>query len=304
MASEKKVALITGGASGLGLAVASSLAARGDWELHLVDLNATAGAAAVDSVPFTFFHQADITDYRSLAQSFKDTFARTRRLDFVFANAGVAEQSSFYKRHETADGGLEPPPAPDLLMSRIMFDGAINTCYLALHYFRLSPKDIDKSIVVTSSCGGLYPATYTPIYTSIKAGNIGLMRAIASPYYHWEGVRVNAICPGVVKTNLLNESQWSQFDSNFLTPIETVQRAVLVLIDNKDPEPQEKTRIDGVNKEKKGVLWGETVELIGPDYYFREPPQISGVPMESVMRATDIVAMGADNVAIFNGRES
>ena len=45
MAPTRKVALITGGASGMGLAVAQALAARGEWDIHIVDMNVAAGEA-------------------------------------------------------------------------------------------------------------------------------------------------------------------------------------------------------------------------------------------------------------------
>lgn len=300
MPAEQKVALITGGASGMGLAVARSLAARGGWDLHLLDLNLTAGAAAAESLPSATFHQVDITDYNSLGASFKAMFTKTRRLDFVFANAGIAEKSNAYTRHETGNDGLDPPPKPDILITKIMFDGVISTCHLALHYFRLSPEEIDKSIVITASCGALYPSNYSPTYSAVKSGNVGWMRAIAKPYYYFAGVRVNAICPGTVKTNLLNNEQWQQFPDEFFTPVETIQKAVLVLIDGKDLEPKEKTRIDGEIPEKKGVFWGEAVEVCGPNYYFREGNKFCDAAMEAVMKATDIVAMNPGDVKVLN----
>lgn len=301
MASGRKVALITGGASGMGLAVATSLAARGGWDLHLVDLNPSAGAAAAQSLPSATFHQADITDYDSLAKAFKNSFTKARRLDFVFANAGIAEKKNFYQKHETGNDGLDPPPKPDALMTRIMFDGVISTSHLALHYFRLSPKEIDKSIVITSSCGGIYPSNYSPTYTAIKTGNVGWMRAIAKPYYYFDGVRVNAICPGTVKTNLLSNEQWQQFPEEFFTPVETIQRAVLMLVDGKDTEPASKTRIDGVDDEKKGVFWGEAVECCGPNHYFREANKYCDQAMEAVMKATDIVTLNPGDVKVLDG---
>lgn len=61
----KKVAFITGGASRMGLAVATSLASRTNegWDLHLVDLNASAGESAVSSLgPKAHFHKTNVTD--------------------------------------------------------------------------------------------------------------------------------------------------------------------------------------------------------------------------------------------------
>lgn len=80
-----KVGLITGGASGMGYAVAKALAAKGDWELNLLDMHAERGAEAAKDLD-AVFHQVNVTDYSSLAGAFKAVFTRHRRLDFVFAN--------------------------------------------------------------------------------------------------------------------------------------------------------------------------------------------------------------------------
>ena len=52
----------------------------------------------------------------------------------------------------------------------------ITTTYLARHYMRKSPKDADESIVMTASCGGLYPSYYSPMYTATKHDVVGFMR--------------------------------------------------------------------------------------------------------------------------------
>ena len=70
-----KVALITGGASGMGLAVAEALAKRGDWDLHFVDLNAESRKAAASSLSAQF-HQTNVTDYSSLTSAFENTFKK------------------------------------------------------------------------------------------------------------------------------------------------------------------------------------------------------------------------------------
>jgi NAD(P)-dependent dehydrogenase (short-subunit alcohol dehydrogenase family) len=92
----KKVALITGGASGMGLAVAEALAARTneEWDLHLVDLNADSLTKVTSSLKNAHAHQANVTDYASLVSAFESAWSKSGRLDFVFANAGIAERDS------------------------------------------------------------------------------------------------------------------------------------------------------------------------------------------------------------------
>jgi NAD(P)-dependent dehydrogenase (short-subunit alcohol dehydrogenase family) len=92
----KKVAFITGGASGMGFAVAEALAARTneEWDLHLVDLNADNLKKATASLKNAHSHQTNVTDYASLTSAFESAWSKSGRLDFVFANAGIVERDS------------------------------------------------------------------------------------------------------------------------------------------------------------------------------------------------------------------
>lgn len=151
-----KVALITGGASGMGLAVATALSARGNWTLHLVDLNETAGKDAASSLPNAQFHKTNVTSYASLSSTFETAFKTSGQLDFVFANAGIVERDNFYEVFDAGTSGTAPPPEPNQLSIDINLKAVVNTSVLALHYFRLSPhKGKDASLIMTASCGGL-----------------------------------------------------------------------------------------------------------------------------------------------------
>jgi len=151
----------------MGLAVATALAQRGDWILHIIDLNPERGEDVATKLTNTTFHKVDVTDYDSLAAAFKHAFTFSgRRLDFVFGNAGVIEKHNFYATH---DRGNEPPPEADLLSVDVNLKGVMLTSHLALHYFRQSPhKGQGASLVLTASCGALYPSYYSPSYTAAK----------------------------------------------------------------------------------------------------------------------------------------
>ena len=185
----------------MGLAVAKALASRGGWNIHLLDLNAERGKEAAKEVANSTFHQTNVTDYDSLAAVFQKVWETERRLDFVFANAGIVERFSFYASHDTS----KPPPPPDLTVVDINLKSVINTSWLAQHYFRQSKDSENKNLVMTASCGGLYPSPASPSYSAAKFGVVGLMRSIAQHYYKEDGVRVNAICPATVRTNLLEK---------------------------------------------------------------------------------------------------
>ncbi|KAJ1329813.1 15-hydroxyprostaglandin dehydrogenase (NAD) [Microdochium nivale] len=328
MVSDKRTAIITGGASGMGLAVAHALARAGGWDVTVVDLNADAGAAAADAITqqscsasasstsnpsSATFQQADCTEYAALASAFQATFARAGRLDFVYANAGIAERANFYAAHDT---GSAPPPPPDLLVSKINLDAIYTTTYLAQHYFRQTPKSAlaaqgssssssggggDQSIVMTSSSGGVYPSGFCPLYSGAKHGVVGFMRAIAPSFYKNDGIRVNAVCPGPLRTGLLAKEAWDQFDQDLLTDVDKVAAVVLMLIEGRDDSaPAAETRIDdargvdggdggGGGKSQDGdvLLWGNTVEISAQRHYYRDPPRFSDVIMERNMVQCD-----------------
>lgn len=97
----------------------------------------------------------------------------------------------------------------------------VSMSYLALHYIRKSLDAKDKCLVMTASCGGLYPSYYSLIYTATN-GVIGLMRSIARYFWLQNKIRVNAICPSVVRANLLDTKEWANFLEEYFTPVEKI----------------------------------------------------------------------------------
>lgn len=159
----------------MGLVVAKALAARGTWHIHILDINETRGAQVAQDLPHTTFHQADVSKYGDLGAAFQRSFhLENNRLNFVFANAGVIERTNFYA-FPTAENpnNAAPPPEPDLLSIDADLKGVILTSYLAQHYFRLSPHGgKGANLIMTASCGGLYPSFYSPLYSAAKCESL------------------------------------------------------------------------------------------------------------------------------------
>ncbi|KAK2761341.1 hypothetical protein FQN54_001863 [Arachnomyces sp. PD_36] len=274
-----KVALITGGASGMGLAVASALASRGEWTVHILDLNEERGREAASTLPQTTFHKTNVSDYGELAATFKAVFVTSGRLDFVFANAGVIERKNFYAKQSE---GIDPPPEFEQLAIDINLRAVISTSYLAVHYFRQSPeKGKGASLVMTSSCGGLYPSYYSPIYTASKFGVVGFMRAVAG-HFHLEGIRANAICPGIVPTNLVDKKGWANFPQDLFTPVEKISQVTLNLVDGVDMTDANGNQVAG------DMVYGKAVEINRENYYFRDQVEYCDDAMRKIMEATKV----------------
>jgi NAD(P)-dependent dehydrogenase (short-subunit alcohol dehydrogenase family) len=245
----------------MGLAVATALNKRGDWKLHLLDLNEERGAEAVGNLQNAEFHKNDVNQYSSLSAVFDKIFKAEKRLDFVFANAGIVERWNFYEKHETS-----PPPEPDQLSIDIDLKSVVSTSYLAQHYFRLSKPSYgtgEQTLIMTASCGGLYPSPFCPMYSGAKHGVIGFMRSIAKHYYFKDKIRVNCICPGTVRTNLIDQKAWSTFPDSYFTPVEKIVEVVLMLIDGGEMKDSTERAL------KQGEDWQRAVEINGKNHYFR-----------------------------------
>lgn len=251
---------------------------RGDWNVHLFDRNAKAGEAASSSLGnAATFHQVDVTDYQSLSMAFQETFMAEGRLDFVFANAGVTESSSFFARHPVD----QVPPEPSSTTLDVNFKAVYTTSYLAMHYFRQSPAG-DKSLVTTASSAGLYPASLAPIYSGTKHGVIGFTRSIAKGLIK-EGIRCNTICPGVFRTGLVDDETWDRvFPADVFGDVSSVVNRVLQLIDGNE-------LVDAVNNRvAEGKVYGLTVEIVVDQCYLREPPIFSNRVMAKSVGIRDL----------------
>lgn len=219
-----------------------------------------------------------MTDWSSLSQAFHKVFTTEKRIDFVFANAGIAEAGlRLYERHP-AD---QVPPEPQLAIVDINLKAVITTSYLAIHYFRHSPPS-DKNLVMTASAAGLYPAARGPSYSATKHGVVGFMRSIAQGVGK-EGIRCNAICPSFFKTNLADEATWSKFFTpDTFGDIPFVADVVAQILDGND-------LVDTLgNRVEKGKFSGQTVEIIVDKVYLREAPTISNRIMAKTLGIADL----------------
>lgn len=266
----------------MGLEVARLLnTAPSSWSLHLLDFNDTAAQAALAELTSAHYHKVDVTDYKSLGLVYQKIFQTDGKVDFVFANAGIVERKSFYDIEETQ--GTEPPAEPNLASLTVNLNGVINTTHLALHYMRLSPhKGQGASIVMTASCGGIYPSDFSPVYSASKAGVINFMRSIAPTLHQKDGIRCYAICPGTVRTNLLLASEWESFPASFFTPVSKIASTVVML------EKGGELRDSKGRVVQSGKDYGLAVEINGQNHYFRDQLPWCDDAMRQVMEATSV----------------
>ena len=184
-------ALVTGGGSGVGAAIAQTLAAAGAKVTitgrHKQSLDAVAAtAASIHSC------QCDVTERSSFTTALEHATTERGGFDIAVANAGVASSSAFIKSSvEELDQMLD-----------VNVRGVFNTWQLALPHML---QNKSGRLLAIASMAGLQGYAYTAGYCASKHAVIGMMRSVAMEYTK-KGITVNALCPGFVDTPMLERS--------------------------------------------------------------------------------------------------
>ena len=200
---ENKVALVTGAASGMGLATAKAFAEAGA-AVALADVNGDGARSAADAL-VAAGHKAigircDVADLDEVEAMVKQTVSTFGRLDMAFNNAGVQSPVA-----ETADAD---PKDYDFVMG-VNLRGVWNCMKHELLHMR---KQGSGAIVNNSSVGGLVGIAERGIYHASKHGVVGLTKS-AGLEYATKCIRINAVCPGIIATPMVSGMLETQPDA-------------------------------------------------------------------------------------------
>lgn len=182
-------ALVTGGGSGIGRAIALALAEAG----HTVTICGRR-ADALRTVAHSRIHGivADVTDRASVAALYDEAQAARGPFDIVVANAGASASA----------------PAAKVTLDdwRAMIDVNLTGAFLTVQpALSAMTRAGSGRIVFVASTAGLKGYAYVAPYVAAKHGVIGLMRALSAETAT-SGVTVNAVCPGFAETEMLTRS--------------------------------------------------------------------------------------------------
>ena len=187
-----RVAVITGGGSGIGLAAGRRMAAEGAT-IVVGDIDAEAGAAAADELAGLFV-PVDVSDEDAVNALFDTAASSYGSVDIAFNNAGISPPEDDLIEHT----GLQAwQRVQDVNLTSVYL-----CCRAALRH--MVPAGRGSIVNTASFVAVLGSATSQISYTASKGGVLAMSRELGVQYAR-QGIRVNALCPGPVNTPLLQE---------------------------------------------------------------------------------------------------
>lgn len=191
-ALDGSVVIVTGGASGIGLATASRLRAEGA-DLVITDLNEEAGTVAAAELDARFV-RADVGRADDWQRVVADAEATFGGVDHVYLNAGVTTQQA------------DITAVTDEQIRRVFGANVDGVIFGTRAVVPALGRRGGGSIVATASLAGIIAFAPDPLYTATKHAVVGFVRSVAAQL-EARRIRINAVCPGIVDTPLVGPAR-------------------------------------------------------------------------------------------------
>lgn len=228
----RKIAVVTGGVSGIGKAICQELIARHIFVI-IADIQDHEGrvleAELNKDIAHVKFVHLNVTDYKNVASVIHDVFKEFHRIDYLFNNAGIAMYG------EMGEMTIED-------WKEIMAINLWGVIYGTQIGYPLMKKQGFGHIVNTSSAAGLGPSPFSTAYATTKHAVIGLTTSL---HYEAEefGIKVSTLCPTFVDTPIFDNAKAIHMDKSIITKQLKQQKMI-------SPQRIAKMAIEGVHQNK------------------------------------------------------
>jgi len=190
-----KVALVTGGSSGIGKATAILFTHEGA-KVAITSRNQTAGETAVRQIQEVggeaIWIQADVSQASQVRTMMEKVIASYGRLDYAFNNAGSGGKGGWAHEIDESDWDLT-------------VDGFLKSTWLCMKYEIPEILKVGGGVIINnSSVDGERAFPWDPVYSAAKHGVLGLTKSTAVQYAN-RGLRINAVCPSWIRTPPVDE---------------------------------------------------------------------------------------------------
>ncbi len=232
MKPEKKIAIVTGGASGIGKALCHELVSRGTFVI-IADVDEKKGQSVEadlnEKIVVSRYEFLDVTNFKHVEQLIKKIQKEYGRLDYLFNNAGIAMYGELYDM--TIEDWNE--------MMDINLWGVIHGTQAG---YSIMKEQGFGHIVNTASAAGLGPSPISSVYSTTKHAVVGLTTSL---HYEAEefGIKVSTLCPAFVDTPIFEKAKAVNINKSLIMKQLKKQKVMI-------PEKLAKITLDGVHKNK------------------------------------------------------
>ncbi len=214
-----RTAIVTGAASGLGNALARLLVERGDRVVG-IDLDGPERRHSVESTGATFL-ACDVTNLDAWRAAASTAHKALGNLDLVFLNAGIMSR--------TPAQAIDDDPIALAATDGYRRVFGVNVDGVVFGVTALAPMlGSNAAITVTASTAALGPLPFDPYYSATKHAVAGYVRSLG-PVFTARGMRINALCPGGIDTNIVPDPLRAAMPASTFRPARDVARALIAV---------------------------------------------------------------------------
>ncbi|RZC39428.1 adh short domain containing protein [Asbolus verrucosus] len=201
---DNKVAIITGGTEGIGLAIAKIFLKCGISGVAIADNSKDKGVESIQKLECEFgdnrvlFFEGDMSQSKPFDRVFKETIKHFENVNIVVNNAGIMNDVKWETQINTN------------------LSSAVIGTLLGMQYMSKTCFGQGGLIINVASIMGLIPSSGYPIHTLTQFGIVGFSRAIGNiNHYDRTGVKITALCPGLTNTKLLKQASYHAINDKF-----------------------------------------------------------------------------------------